>query len=280
MKNSPARLVIRCIIILIAIYCGFLAYLWAFQEHLIFFPHEMTLEEWEETSDALQADYVTIRVTRDGKHLQGWFIHDHSEDSRPTIIYFGGNAQRMNVMASILATLRDQGFNLLITDYRGYGLSEGKPSTAAFTHDAEILFEAAKRNPLVDPENIIVWGHSIGAGVATHLASTKPVSKVILFAPFTSTLDVAKESFPFVPEFVIDVMLRHKLDNLMLAPSIKQPALIVHGDADWQIDISHGKAVADAWGGEIEFYQAPGRDHNNLFSDDAVWEEVMQFVSE
>src|SRR3989344_3576762 len=185
---SPRRTpsVLRLIALLGGAYLLFVVFLYAFQDRLIFHRTHMTEERWKEVAEDLHADYATIRVDAEGHHLQGWFLSDRSGVPRPTIIFFGGNAMRLDYAISTLQHLREEKINLLLVDYRGYGLSEGKPSAEFLKADAEKVFDAAASHPLVDKEHISAWGYSLGTGVATYLASVRPVEKLILFAPFTS----------------------------------------------------------------------------------------------
>ena len=174
-----------------------------------------------------------------------------------------------------LQRLRDHGINLLLVDYRGYGLSEGKPSAEALKADAEKVFDAAASHPLVDKDHISAWGYSIGTGVATHLASKRPIERLVLFAPFTSMSDVAAEVFPFVP---VRFFLRHQFDLLALAPALQNPVLIVTGQEDAEYGTEHAEIIADAWGGAHEVLLLPERGHQDLLDDERVWEAVMKFL--
>jgi pimeloyl-ACP methyl ester carboxylesterase len=281
-------LLLRWFGLLLASYTGFVLFLFLFQERLIFFPPKMTEERWKEVAEELHGDYVTIRVNEEGVHLQGWFLgEEESEEGkigteglvgRPTVLFFGGNAMRLDLFASMLEPLRNAGVNIFLIDYRGYGLSEGKPSAEAMKTDAVKVFDAVTTHPAVDPERIFAWGYSIGSAVATHLAAQRPVAKLILFAPFTSSVDVAKRSFPFLPRALITLLLRHHFETLALAPSLHQPVLIVHGDRDWQAPLEGARRVAAAWQGPVKLVVTEGRSHNDLLEDEGVWEAVLEFV--
>ena len=277
------RITITWLTIPLLIYLGFIAYLWAFQESMIFFPQETTDERWTAIIETLGGEYVSIRAD-DGAVLEGIFLSNKSNPDdvtpRPTIIFFGGNAMIVEHIIYLFDRFPKQNVNALLVDYRGYGLSTGEPDVEWFKKDAEKIFDAASSHPMVDGSCITVWGVSIGAGIATHLASVKPVEKLILQSPFTSTVDVAFKMFPIVPKSVIRLLLRHQFDNLALAPTITQPALIIHGEADWQAPVEHGRRVAEAWGGPVEFLPVAGKGHNDLWGSREVWERVMGFVKE
>lgn len=273
--------------LLLALYLSFLAFLTLFQDRLIFFPQKMTEERWKQVAEELQGEYMTIRVNEEGVHLQGWFLPARGTGLRPvqqeletpatkpTVIFFGGNAMRLDLAAYTLDPLRNAGVNLMLLDYRGYGLSEGHPSTDAMKADALKIFDAASKHPQVDPARIIAWGYSLGAGIAAHLASVRPVEKLILFAPFTSTMEIAQKLFPFVP---VRLLLRHKLDTLALAPTLTQPVLIVAGGQDGEVSSEHAERIAEAWSGSKELLLLPERGHEDLLEDRKAWEKLVTFV--
>ena len=286
--SIPKR-ILRILAILAILYCCFVYYLYAAQDRMIFFPEKMTEERWTQVAEDLQGDYVTIEVSdkvgegfgdeweREAIHLQGWFIPDGSGEARPTIIYFGGNDERLHRLAYGLLEFPDNGINILLVDYRGYGLSGGQPGADTMRSDSEIVFDAAARHPLVDSGSIIAWGHSLGTGVATHLATVRPVEKVILLSPYTSMLELVQSTYWFIP---VKLFLKHKLDTLALAPSIKQPALIIHGKLDQTIPPEHAERVAEAWGGEVDLRLLDSTGHDNLMSDQAILKTVIDHLTQ
>jgi hypothetical protein len=280
--------VFQWLLILVVLYALLLYYLYAFQDTYIFFPPGMDEARWEQVAEELHGDFVTMKVSDQMKHsvsgeeeriavhLQGWFFPGRKELNKPTIIYFGGNAERLDLLAYHLDSLRDEGINLLLLDYRGYGLSEGKPSANTMRADAEIVFDAAAKYPYADSGSIIAWGTSLGTGVATHLASERPVEKVILISPYTSTTAIAKDLYWYLP---VELLFKHKMNNLILAPSLKQPALIIAGSDDRTIPPDHAQAVADAWGGEAQLMIREGKAHNELL-DTEMLKTIADFILE
>ena len=267
------------VLIFAAIYLAFLAYLYIFQDSFVFFPRKTTDERWTEIIEELRGDYVSIQAD-DGEVLEGIFLSDKTSEeviAKPTVIFFGGNAMRVEDIIYEFRDLPAHDINVLLMDYRGYGLSTGKPHTNSFKRDAQKIFDAAASHPSTDPDRITVWGISLGTGIALHLAAAKTPEKVILFAPFTSTTDIAREAYPFAP---VSMLLKHKLDNLALAPYLKLPVLIVHGEDDNQINPSHSEKIAEAWGGNAEFILLPERGHNDLMGDSEAWEEVVEFLKD
>ena len=269
---------VSLILILVAIYLAFVAYLYFMQDSFMFFPKATTDARWTEIIEDLRGDYVSIQAD-DGEVLEGIFLSDKTSEviARPTVIFFGGNAMRVEDVVYEFKDLPSHGFNVLLMDYRGYGLSTGKPNTNAFKRDAQKIFDAVASHTAVDADHITVFGMSLGTGIATHVAAVKPAEKVILFAPYTSTADMARESYPFVP---VSLFFKHKLENLKLAQYLKQPALIVHGTSDKQISHGHSEKTASAWSGDAELLLLTERGHNDLITDEEAWGAVMEFLKE
>jgi uncharacterized protein len=261
--------------ILILLYGGFVTYLALAQNGFIFFPRTTTDERWTALIEELHADYVSIR-TDDDEVLEGMFLSDGTKQPRPTVLFFGGNATQVQEFAHHFQRLRAEGINTLLIDYRGYGLSTGKPDAEMIKKDAEKIFDAATSHPYVDAQHITAWGYSLGTGVAVHLATLKPVERVMLFAPMTSMVDLAREAYPFVP---VSLFLQHHFDTLTLAKARTQPVLIVHGKNDNQISPLHSKTIAEAWGGDdVTLLLAEGRGHQDLLEDEGVWNAVAEFL--
>ena len=102
-------------------------------------------------------------------------------------------------------------------NYRGYGRSEGAPSEAAISADALLVYDRLAGREDIDAERIVVFGRSLGSGVAVPLAARRPVHAVILVSPFDSLRRIAKKTYPFVP---VPTLLRHPFDSLALAPRL------------------------------------------------------------
>lgn len=263
--------------ILLSLYFFLILCLWAFQDNLIFHPRETTDPRWTALIERLHGDYVSIRAD-DGAVLEGIFLSNKNGDPKPTIIVFEGNAILVEEIIDEFTRFPEKGFNVLLMDYRGYGLSTGVPDLAAMEKDAEKIFDAAASHPQVQKDHIIAWGISLGTGIATHLASVRPVEKVVLMSPMESIAAMGFRDFPIIPPPLIRLLLNHDTNAIALAPSIHQPVLVLHGTEDFTVPFSHGEAVANAWGGEAHFYPFEGRRHNDLWSAPGFWEAVDEFV--
>lgn len=273
-RRSLMSSLLHILVLFVIAYVAYVLLLVFFQEQLIFFPQRITSERWQEVAKEVQGELVTLEA-HDGVKLRGWFLPGIGNAPRPTVLFFGGNAMQLHRFARAVSIVRRAGVHVLLVDYRGYGLSEGKPSTDAMRRDSEVIYDATVGRADVDAARIAAWGVSIGTGIAMHLASVRPISRVILIAPFTSMVDVAREHYPYLP---VGTFLRHKLDNLVLAPTLFVPALIIAGGADEIQSPSHAEKLAAAWGGERTVRVFANRGHNDLFVEEEVWERIISFL--
>src|SRR5262245_10063601 len=207
--------------ILIAVfgYGGLLALMYIFQRNLLYFP------DARRTAPAVaglpQADEVML-TTVDGEKLIAW--HVRPQGSRPVVIYFQGNAGALDLRAGRFKWLTADGTGLLALSYRGYGGSTGEPSEAGLINDAMAAYDfAAARYPA---GRIVLWGESLGTGVAIALAAERKVGGIILDAPFTSIADVGAAAYPFAPvRWLINAPFRSDDPNARApAPLLALPA--------------------------------------------------------
>lgn len=210
----------------------------------------------------------------DGVELHGWLLPVEGDPSAPLVIYFGGNSQDVTGMLKARDDL--PGIALLTLNYRGYGLSGGKPSQDLLFADAAAIYDWAERESGLTPRHRYVWGRSLGSGVAVRLASQRAVDGVILTTPFDSLRAVAQKLYPWIP---IGLLLRHPFDSLALAPSIKTPMLALAGTEDQLVPATLAENLVAHWGGPRRIGIFPGAGHNDIESAEGYWEAVRSFLN-
>jgi len=245
---------------------GFPLLMYFAQDSLIF--HPQPLDESRRAALARTPAVESLFIHgADGTRLHAWHVKGD-----PLIIYFGGNAEEVSWMMDDAAK-RTPGVGWLLVDYRGYGSSGGSPSEKALVADALAWFDK------VSPESktIFAFGRSLGSGVAVQLAAERPVTGMILVAPFDSLVSVGKRHYPFLP---VDWMLKHRFDSVALAPKMKAPLLCIVASHDDIIPPEHAKRLYDAWGGPKRWVGLEGAGHNS--TDDAVnyWPSIARFLTE
>ena len=174
--------------------------------------------------------------TADGEKIIAWHVPPRGD--KPVVIYFHGNGGSLRLRVDRFARLAAAGVGLLAVSYRGYGGSTGSPTEAGLIEDARAAYAfAAERYP----GRIVLWGESLGSGVAIALAAEKPVSKLILDAPFTSALDIAASAYPFLP---VRLLMKDQFRSDLRIAQVKAPVLILHGDADSIVPIAYRRTAA------------------------------------
>lgn len=162
-------------------------------------------------------------------------LHLPNPSARYTILYSHGNAEDLGGAVYVMRELHALGFAVIGYDYRGYGLSSGGPPTAVKAgQDIEAAYDYAVRTPGVRPEQLIVYGRSVGSGPTMQLASARPVAGVILESPFTSTYRVMTR---------VRVLPFDRFPNLTHIRRVHAPILIMHGKRDQVIPFSHGQRL-------------------------------------
>jgi pimeloyl-ACP methyl ester carboxylesterase len=211
----------------------------------------------------------------DGTKLHGWFVQRKNEEKQPLLIYFGGNATEATVFLSFTEHFPQHA--IAAFNYRGYGLSEGNPSQEMIFQDALYLYDLFSKNQNIDPNRIYVMGRSLGTGVATYVASQRPVNKTILISPYDSILALAEERHPFVP---IQWLLKHPFKSIDYAPHIKTPALAFVGLIDEVISPEHSDRLIEKWGGKVQKITFPLANHNSIMDEVTLWRNAQAFITQ
>ncbi|MGH8627417.1 MAG: alpha/beta hydrolase [Gammaproteobacteria bacterium] len=260
---------------------GFLAWLsvtgllYFLQDYLLFYPQPLRESEARFITQGYPSAEELTLWTEDGFLLHGWFLKTEGEGRAPALIYFGGNAEEVSWMLS--EARRFPGWSLVLVNYRGYGLSQGKPSERALLSDGLLIYDSIAKSPEVDPNRIVVFGRSLGSGLAVYLAKQRKVTAVALVSPFDSVTSLARRSLPFVP---VGLLLKHPFDSLSLAPSIETPMLTVVAGADTIIPPKHSRRLFEAWAGPKTFRVVEGADHNDIQAWEDYWQGIARFLLE
>jgi fermentation-respiration switch protein FrsA (DUF1100 family) len=189
------------------------------------------------------------------------------------VLYFHGNGGALRLRADRFKKLAAGGIGLIGVSYRGYGGSTGQPTEAGLIEDARAAYAfAAARYP----GRIAAWGESLGTGVAIALAAEKPVSRLILEAPYSSTVDIAAAQYWFLP---VRLLMKDQFRSDLRIARVTAPVLIIHGDADRIIPIQYGQRLFSLIPGKKRMVRFPGGGHNDLdtFGASGV---AMKFIEE
>ncbi len=228
-----------------------------FEEKLIYFPyraHEMTPADL-----GLAFEEVTLQ-TGDGVRLHGWFLP--VRDARRTVLVCHGNAGNISHRLDRVLLLQAKlGLSVFLFDYRGYGKSEGSPNEEGTYSDGRAAYQYLADRGLA-PDQIVLFGESLGAAIAVQLALERPAAALVLEAPFSSIRDMAAAAYPFLP---LGRLVRTRYDNLAKIPSIEVPLLILHGTRDRIVPFAQGESLFRAAPEPKRFWAIAGADHNDTF---------------
>ena len=155
------------------------------------------------------------------------------------MIYFHGNAGSLENRIHKLNHFKDMNINFLIIAWRGFSGNKGKPSEKGLYEDGNSSIQWLL-NKGIKETDIIIYGESLGTGVATHLSQNRNFAGLILETPFTSMVDAAKTFYPYIP---VKFLLKDKFENKKKIKNIDLPILVMHGEADQIVPFSMGKKM-------------------------------------
>ncbi|SIO52010.1 alpha/beta hydrolase [Chitinophaga niabensis] len=179
--------------------------------------------------------------------------------ARGMVLYFHGNAKNINRYAQLMPNFTRNGYDVLILDYREFGKSTGELTEAALYEDALLMYKVARAR--FAPWQIVLYGRSIGTGIAAQLASVRDCKRLILETPYYNLEDVASSSAPIYP---VGMMLDYKLPTNEFLPKVTAPITIFHGTNDNTVPYGSGKKLEEFFKKGDEFVTIKGGRHNNL----------------
>ena len=234
MKLKRRNFLLEFIIGILSIYVLVLFLLFIFQRNLMYHPKENNY-----SGDILEAEIQKVKIkTSDNINLLGWF-HKKNLKQFKTIIYFHGNAGKLENRIHKLNHFKNMNVNFLIISWRGFSGNDGKPSEDGLYDDGNSAIEWLKNIGLAE-EDIIIYGESLGTGIAVEIAQNKNFAGLILETPFTSMTEAAKNFYPYIP---VNLLLKDKYKNNQKIKNINIPVLIMHGKADQIVPFWMGKKI-------------------------------------
>ncbi len=271
MAGPGERSMTNFITVTAIVYVAFVAALYVFQRNLMYMPDTSVPSIMH--SGVPEMRPVTLE-TEDGLKLLAWY---RAVERLPVVVYFHGNAGNIGARGFKARAFLDAGFGVLLVSYRGYGGNRGSPTEEGLYADARAALEFLKAQD-VAPERTVIYGESLGTGVAVQMASElgreNPAAALVLEAPFTSFDDVAAHHYPYVPA---RWLIRDHFDSAAKIAGINTPLLIIHGDRDRTIPIKFGRMLFEAAAEPKESRWLEGADHNDLY-DFGGAEVVIEFV--
>lgn len=234
-------------------------------------------ERWVPPVEAvLPGAFDIVYDTADGLSLHGWFL----PVGRPvaTVVVFHGNGGTRADRADLAAGLAERGMAVLLAEYRGYGECPGSPTEEGLIADGRAARAYAEGRPDVDPGRLVLFGESLGSGVAVALAAEAPPAALVLRSPFSSFAEIAAKHIPMAAAAAV---LPDRFDSLGRIPAAAVPLLTVAGSADTLVPPASSRRLHDAAPGPKRYLEFPGAGHNDweIAAGDRMLDEVAAFVA-
>lgn len=245
------------------------------EPRMAFFPFPGEVETPRDFGVPFEA--LTIE-TKDGERLRAWLLTPPPpQASRARILYFHGNGGNLSNWSPILAAIARRGYSVLALDYRGYGLSTGRPTERGLYRDVDALVarpwtEAESRLPLV------YWGRSLGGAMAGYAATVRKPDGVIIEAGFPSARSAIRSS-PVLA--VLSFLASYRFPAAEYLNQANAPVLMLHGDRDRVIPFALGRELFEQVTAPKEFVTIAGGDHNDAAAPDpqAYWAAIDRFIA-
>lgn len=220
---------------------------------------------------------VLIPVSN-GETLHG--IYFNKPGSKYTFILHHGQGGNVSKHMGLVKTVLLNGQSVLTYDYEGYGISSGEPSISGLIEDGRAAFDFLVRKKSVNPRSIVQYGASLGTGVASNTALTKGARAAVLIAPYTALKKLAIERLPYLSIYPDVFFPKPDIGSRQFFIfNRSSPILMIHGDKDHTIDISHSKKLKDIARKRAKLVVIPGKHHGD-FSTEELAKEIGLFIDE
>ena len=268
MKKKIKEYLLKIILIIPIAYFSLLFIIFIFQRNLLYEPKENNY-----FGDELKVKIEKVKIkTSDNFELLGWF-HEKDLSNFKTIVFFHGNAGTLENRIHKINHFKEMNVNFLIISWRGFSGNLGKPTEEGLYEDGKSTVNWLKEQGLKD-KDIILYGESLGTGVATHIAQRRKFAGVILESPFTSMIDAAKNVYPYFP---VSILLKDKYKNDKKIRNIKSPILIMHGENDNIVPFWMGKKIYEL-ANEPKYYFFPKNDNHMMEYNENLLKKLKIFL--
>jgi fermentation-respiration switch protein FrsA (DUF1100 family) len=265
------RRVLNLLLGLLLAYAAICLLAYVFQGRLVYFP--MGVPEVDPSAYGLAFEEVEL-VTEDGVRLHAWYLP--AVDARGAILFSHGNAGHIGYRLQGAQAFLSMGCSVLLYDYRGYGRSEGRPDEQGTYRDGEAAWEYLTGARGLNPSSIVLYGESLGAGVAFELASRHPAAALITESAFTSLDELGAELYPWLP---VRLLGRIHYDNRAKLEELDLPLLLIHSPQDDIVPFAHAKRLFEAAKEPRTLLETGGGHNDGGFLQRSEWRrEVSRFL--
>jgi len=262
---------LHLLLVVFITWCGIAVYLYFSQSRMLYYP-DMPSRVLQGSPADIGLAYDTVwLMAGDGTRLHAWFVP--ATTARGTLLFNHGNAGNIGDRLDSISLFHSLGLNVLIYDYRGFGESEGKPSEQGTYLDANVAWDYLLEERMISPQEIIIFGRSLGAAMAADLASQNLSAGVILESAFTSVPDMAASLYPWLP---VRWLSRYQYNNLEKIDRITSPLLVMHSRADEIIPFTHGEQLFAHANEPKQFLELSGGHNDGYHVSRKVYVKAMQ----
>ena len=254
---------------LFVIYALIVGGVYLLQRKLQYFPNP------QEVSSPLGSEYLDLKtvqlVSDDGTTTFSWYW---PSPGPLTLVFFHGNGGNRGNRLSWIQEFHRRGYGVFILDYRGYGGSAGTPTENGFYQDGQAAIEWLRKNT---HQQLIYFGESLGSGVAVEMAIRLPPAALIIQSGFSSAVDVAKKSYPYLP---VSLIMKDRYESLKKIDGVTCPLLVIHGQDDSTIPFKLVTALYEAAPGPKDWFLVPKANHNDVASvgGQPYWDRIESFL--
>ncbi len=259
---------LKWILVAVGVYVLIAALLYVAQRAIMYFPDR---ERVAPARAGLHAADELVLATADGERIIAWHVAPRGD--QPVVLYFHGNGGNLSYRVPRFRALTAAGLGLLAVSYRGYGGSSGRPSEPGLVSDAAAAYAEACRRYAAD--RLVVWGESLGSGVAVALAAEHSVKALVLESPFASTLEIAVRAYPVFP---VAWLMKDQFRSDLRIGHVKAPVLVMHGARDNVVPIASGERLFALITAPKRFVRFPDGEHNGLDDHGAV-AAALEFIA-
>lgn len=256
---------VKLILVVAACYGLIVAVVYLGQTRMIYLP-DLPGRELTAWPGDIGMEYrdITLR-TSDNVDIHGWFIPGTGPR---VLLFFHGNAGNISHRLDSIRQFHSLGLSVLIVDYRGYGQSGGRAHEAGMYRDADAAWTFLTTKMGIAPDDIIIFGRSLGGSIAARLAAhTEPLALIVESA-FTSVPDIASELYPWLPARWLSRM-RHPTQEHVA--NTRSPVLVIHSRDDEIIPYHHGERIFESAGGRGALLTLRGSHNDAWLRDQASY---------
>jgi len=271
MPHETYEMIIWLAVVVIGVFAILSLYTYLNQGSIVFQPSRRIFA----TPDEFDLVYDDVRIhVSDGDKIHAWYFPD-SDDST-TVLFCHGNAGNMSSRLETVQMLTEMGANVLLFDYRGYGLSDSEPSEKKMYADAEAAYNWLLREKAIASHKVIIFGRSLGGAVGVELAGRVDCAGLIIESSFTSVAEMGRHLYPYLPT---RWLVRYHFDSIARIGQLECPVLVMHSQQDEIVPFRMGRRLYEAARAPKRFVELRGGHVDQNFSANNLYRnELREFI--